>query len=78
MAELLNQIFSLSKAEQLQLMAAMIDHLRDEEVIIPSWQQKLAKDALNEVETNPSKLILSKDFWDSIDAKLEELENNAQ
>ena len=81
MAELINQILALPRAEKWQILAILAEELRNEEEgntqEIPGWQIDLAVKALKEVEEGKVKPLSHEQFWTAIDAKVEQLESQA-
>lgn len=77
MAELINQILALPRAEKWRIFAILAEQLRVEEeksLSIPQWQIRLAEEALKDVETGKVKPVEKEQFWAEIDAKIEQLE----
>ncbi len=79
MAELINLIRSLPRAEKWQLFTILAEELRSEEVgsdsSVPEWQIELAVQARHEVENGKVSPLNQEQFWAAIDAKVEQLES---
>lgn len=81
MAELINKILALPRSEKWHILAVLAEELRkeeqEEEKPIPDWQIQLASQALKEEENGEVKTLSDEEFWKEVDAKVEQLESQA-
>ena len=79
MAELINKILALPRSEKWHILAVLAEELRkeEEESPIPNWQVDLANQALKEIEEGKIQNLSDEEFWKEVDAKVEQLESQA-
>ncbi|MEL6256101.1 MAG: hypothetical protein AAFR87_29115 [Bacteroidota bacterium] len=82
MAELIEHILSLPKAEKWRIFSVLAEALRKEadqaeNAEIPAWQIDLALKAREEIESGKVKPMSHTQFWSAVDARLDQIEKQA-